>query len=406
MDNGTASNATPTTETTLEPELEDIARWLLWLHASIVAVLLVISMIGNSLALFLVTKYHQLHYRSILVSLGVVVADLLLPLVLHFQALSSSAAGRWPFGDVGCTIFGYLLFSLYYVRWLSMAIIVIDRFVAIMWPFFYKRRSKPLLIAGSVGAWIIPFIVALPGLVGYAQSEYRSTLTLCVSDCGDDRGCFYLVVTIFGVYVLIGCALPTVLYLILYCLSRSKRHATQLRLGTHARPRTSGQPNLSRRRSSTPSVVQAAKDHRALVTFLIVFVTLIVTQFPIYITSSIRRTDLYQDIPIYVHYILIDIYMLSTALDPIIVMRNRDFRLALSHLLGRRSTVSDLPLMPHIANGLRDLLPSISGVPNENAVTPVGNEEIALPVLNGHIKTPVCNGDVVSNGDSSVSSSV
>ncbi len=404
----TNATATPTEDPTLEPAIQDIPRWLLATHASVVAVLLVSSLVGNAFALFLIVKYRQLRYRSIIISLGVVAADLLLPLVLHLQALSSSAAGEWPFGEVGCTIFGYLLFSLYYVRWLSMALIVVDRFVAILWPFFYSRWSKPMLIVISVGAWVMPFLVALPGLVGYGKAEYRSTLTLCVADCGGDRGCFYMVVMIFGLYLVVGAAVPTVLYLILYCYSRSKRraHINLHRLGTqsyaHARPVTKVQPNLNRRRSSTPSLLQAAKDQRALITFLIVFISLIVTQFPIYITSSIRQTDFYQQIPIYVHYILLDIYMLSTALDPIIVMRNRDFRHAISHLLGRRSTVADAPLMPYIAKGLRDLLPPVSAVANGDIVTPVENGEI-IPVLHVKVQTP---GNIVSNNSSTSSVSV
>ncbi len=406
MSNESTANETASSDPTLEPDIGDIPMWLLALHASVVAVLLVSSVIANSLALFLVAKYRQLRYRSILVSLGVVAADLLLPIALHFQALSSSVAREWPFGEVGCIIFGYLLFSLYYVRWLCIAIIVADRFVAIMWPYFYRRWSKPLLIVGSVGAWVVPFLVAAPGLFGFGKAEYRSTLTLCVADCGDDRGCFYVLVSTFGLYLLIGCALPTVLYLILYCFGRNKRRAqlSRHRLGTQPTSATKPQPNLNRRRSSTPSIIQAAKDQRALVTFLIVFITLIVTQFPIYIISSIRRTDFYQDIPIYVHYLLTDIYMLSTTLDPIIVMRNRDFRHTLLHLVGRRSTVSDLPLMPHIANGLRDLMQQVSvAAENGDATTPLEEGKLTLSVLNGHTPTH-CNGDTVSNGDSPTSS--
>ena len=333
-------NATvPSSAPTLEPDISEIPGWLLAVHATIVAILLVASLVGNSITLLLVAKYKKLRYRSILVSLGVVVADLLLPLVLHFQALASSVAGRWPFGDGGCTGYGFLLLCVYYARWLGTAVIAIDRFLIILAPFFYRRWSKRLLIMMTVTAWIAPFIFALPVFFGFGTPKYRSTLTICVSDCGEDSLCTMVYSLEFGTYLILGAGVPTVLYLILYCFGVKKRRESLHPLGTQV---TSAE-STTVRRTSTTSILQTVRERRALITFGIIFVALILTQFPIFIISISRRTDFYQDIPIYVHYIIMYIYMLSTALDPVIVMRNRDFRIAFSHLVGRRNSIIDSP---------------------------------------------------------------
>ena len=454
-----------TVPSTLEPDISEVPGWLLAVHATIVAIMLVVSLLGNGIVLFLVAKYKKLRYRSILVSLGVVVADLLLPLVLHFQALVSSIAGRWPFGDGGCTGYGFLLLCVYYARWLGTAVIAIDRFLVIVAPFFYRRWSKRLLIVLFVTAWTTPFIFALPALFGFGTPTYRSTLTTCAVDCGEDRLCNIVYSLEFGTYLILGAGVPTVLYLILYCFGVKKRRAMMHRLGTQtssedpgvnastvsmqhrlgtqtssedpgvnastvsmqhrlgtqtpsedpgvnastvsmqhklenastiSMPKILGTqtslevnassvsmqqilgtptfmevPEVNGRRASTVSMQKkltflevpdrrtstvsmqqrlgmqrrasilsstplAVRERRASVTFGIVFIALVLTQLPIFIISISRRRDFYQDIPIYVHYIILYIYMLSTALDPIIVMRNRDFRHAMSQLIGRR----------------------------------------------------------------------
>ena len=71
-----------------------------------------------------------------------------------------------------------------------------------------------------------------------------------------------------------------------------------------------------------------------------IFHSILFTQLPELIFSVTRRTDLYSLIPIFVHFIAIDIYLISPALDPVVIMRNRDFRNAMARMLGHRSEAS------------------------------------------------------------------
>lgn len=338
------SNGSSSTE--LEPPLSEVPLALRIVHAVIVASLLVISLVGNTVALFLVVKYRKLRYRSIVVSMGVVVVDLLIPFFLHFQALASSIAGRWPFEQIGCTVLGYILISLIYVRWMEMAVIAIDRLLRICFPFFYDRWSKHILITLTVIAWMVPFIGSLPSLFGFGPMHFRSTLTHCAPDCGSNNPpCVYFYTIQFGLYLLIGALLPTMVYLMLYCMGRKKRRAMRRRLGTQTSTGISNGivSNMDGGRRAELSLEESSmreRDRRAFVTFVTVFIALLFTQMPLYFVAVTRRTAFYQKIPIYVHYIFLYIYLLSPVLDPIVIMRNRDFRHALSHLMGRRRSVS------------------------------------------------------------------
>ena len=341
MNNSTGSNDT-------ELSLSDVEVWLRAVHGCVVGVLLGFSLVGNGIALFLICRYKQLRYRSILAAVGLMVVDLLMPVFLHLPTLASIIAGMWPFGDIGCTILGYVLLCLLQVRWLEMTVVVLDRFLVIVFPFFYMRWSKHILIALTVAAWLIPIAVSFPAAVGFGRFTFRITTTICAVFCGEDPTCFYFYVVQFSLFVCVGGLLPTGLYFILYCIGRRKSGASIWRLGTHTSD-TATRGSRADRRNSILSF-QTARDRRATVTFAIIFFALPVTQLPELIFSTIRRLDFYSRIPIYVHFIVIDIFLISPALDPIVIMRNRDFRNAMARMLGRhRSEASRSSSSPSTA---------------------------------------------------------
>ena len=194
------NNGSDSLNTTLEPDIADVQEWLRAVHGTVVAVFLVASLAANLLLLYLVWKYPQLRYRSILVSLGVVIVDLLLPIFMHLQALTASIAGRWPFEDEGCIFFGYVLQCLLYVRWLTTGVIALDRFLVIMFPFWYSHWSKPLLITLTVLVWVVPLASNLPALVGFGRYSFRSTLTFCSVDCPEGSSLLRILIWVLSTH--------------------------------------------------------------------------------------------------------------------------------------------------------------------------------------------------------------
>lgn len=81
------------------------------------------------------------------------------------------------------------------------------------------------------------------------------------------------------------------------------------------------------------------QDISALVTFLLVFVTLVLTNTPVYAVTIMRRgfPEQYRQIPIWAHFLIVDLFYLSNMLDPLFIMRNRDFRKAIMKMWNRAS---------------------------------------------------------------------
>ena len=76
----------------------------------------------------------------------------------------------------------------------------------------------------------------------------------------------------------------------------------------------------------TGRISHQIRESRAITTFIIIFVAFVVTQIPIFLVAVVRRSSFFSIIPIWVHMVCVNLYLLSPALDPIIITRNRDFR--------------------------------------------------------------------------------
>lgn len=328
MENGTVS------------PFASVPTWLRAVHGTVLSALLLTSVLGNGTVLFLVFNNKTLRYRSIIVSLGLVVADLLMAIVWNFQAISTAIAGEWPFTDLGCDILGFLLQTLLYVRWFEVAVIVLDRFFLIVFPMSYQTWNKALMIVLTILAWLVPVIISLPTpITGYGYELWisLSACSLSNTDSNTDKGYSYFYISLFGIFLIIGGVMPTVLYLILYCIGRHKRlrMRQELQLGEQQESADSGKSRRLVRRRSIVFIQE--RDRRALLTFFIVFLCIFTTQLPVYVTSALHhRNDIFPKIPTAVHFVFLYIYMLSTVLDPIVIMRNKDFKEAFLHYFRRR----------------------------------------------------------------------
>ena len=81
-----------------------------------------------------------------------------------------------------------------------------------------------------------------------------------------------------------------------------------------------------------------SRERRALVTFVLIMVTVLVTGLPAYLNQIVRvlNFDLHCRTPIYVHYIIIELLLSASALDPFVIMRTKDFRTCIKLLFCRR----------------------------------------------------------------------
>lgn len=347
-----------------ETELE---LWLRIVHGAMGSLLLLCSILGSCLVLLLVAYNKKLRYPSIVISLGLVAADLILAVAWLLQVLAYVGVGDWTLGDEACTVFGVTLVWLLYVRWSEVAVVTMDRFLIVIFPFFtYKRYSKLLMITMTILAWVVPAALVLPSVSGFGRHLFRPQISACTVDCEGDGPCTTFYTALFGVFLLIGGVLPAVLYTTMYCIGLRKRWKYKNRqlgtvkssvTGTNPQEPTSssssGNPGTSEvtnvespthlsyedsqaaassddsppRRRSRAFRLFKPRDRRALTTIFIIFLSMVITHIPIYVLSAIRSVnDIYESTPLIIHFASIYVFFLGPILDSVIIMRNKDFR--------------------------------------------------------------------------------
>lgn len=310
-----------------EPQYCETTQIVLILQAFYLTVTILLSLTGNAGILFLVIKFTALQYRSILVSLSVVICDLILVLFFHLPALISVASGEWIMGHIACQIFGVVGFYLIFVRWMSMAVISLDRFSFTLFPFTYPRWSKPYLISLTICAWFLPALMVAPSIAGEGVYSFRPGFSQCIIHCGDNQACYGLYVALYTSQMFVGAVLPSVLYTVMYCISCRKRRLIQM--GSHN--------DLTDTDRITPQWSQ--RDKRALKTFIIVLVVLLISNMPAYLLNSIRQTipSVYRMTPIWIHMIAADFFYAANILNPLLIIRNRDIYKAFQRLYKKQS---------------------------------------------------------------------
>lgn len=307
----------------------DTAQWILILQSIYLAATILASSIGNLTILVLVMKCKVLQYRSMIVSMSVVISDGLTVIFFHIPALISVSTGDWQFGEIGCHVFGIAGFYLISVRWLSMAVLSLDRFSITLFPLRYPKWSKPYLIILTTTAWVLPILMSLPSLSGVGDYSFRPGFSQCIIDCKNDTTCFGLYASLYTSQVLLGAILPSILYTIMYCISRNKRRMIPM----------GSLPDLM---SSSPDSTWSNRDKRAFTTFVSILITLLVGNVPVYILSVARQSiaSAYMEIPVWSHMLILDCFYLTTFLNPLLIIRNRDISGAIRQIFNRSRTIS------------------------------------------------------------------
>ncbi|XP_077104053.1 proteinase-activated receptor 4 [Siphateles boraxobius] len=136
----------------------------------------------NTLALWLlVVRTKKLPSTILLINLTT--CDLLLLLVLPFRIVYHFLGNNWTFGEPFCRIVIALFYGNMYGSVVCLALIAVDRYVALVHPFGAKTlRSKKNSIYMSVLVWIV---VAAAGVPLLASKQSYNIKNLSITTCHD-----------------------------------------------------------------------------------------------------------------------------------------------------------------------------------------------------------------------------
>ena len=268
----------------------------------------------NTLVIVLVAKYKKLQTLSFLVSLQVVVLDWLLSISI-LTGLSTNIANKWLFGKYGCAITGFIFSTGSFARTLLMCVFVIDRYLAIVWPYFYPKYKLKVTASLSVASWVFAVLVGVGMLPGLLDCYiFLSPGMVCNASSQCNGSCF-IYIRIFAAITIPATILPIILYGFLYYKARK----IQKELASNAAA------NASHR-----------KEWKATITFSLLFFTLIALVLPNVLISitiaAISPDGIYSPVS-YATLVVSSSWILILAItDPIVIMRDRDVKEVLSKI--------------------------------------------------------------------------
>ena len=308
--------------------LETTSNGVLHYHATVLGVIVIISILENALVLLLFARFKELRTRSVVVSMSMVVADLLFTLFYTLQVIVTTLNKRWVFGDLGCSIFGFMASALLCIRWLIVSLLCLDRFLTVRFPFSYKRRGKYILITLTTLAWVLPLLAAtIPPASGLAAYGLQENQPVCLPICTSLPCRLYLFLVYTTVYIL-GSIVPIVLYLLLYCKARKLRTSTSLALG-----RLTTQVAGGVAVSQPISEQTVNRDKHATLTVVLIFAAVFITGTPAYFAQITRPIYAQQcKINILAHFIIFEFLLCAPMLTPLVIMRDSSFRRCLVKL--------------------------------------------------------------------------
>ncbi|XP_026136427.1 proteinase-activated receptor 4-like [Carassius auratus] len=129
-----------------------------------------IGLPSNLLALW-VLLFRTKKLPSTILLINLTFCDLLLLLVLPFRIVYHFKGNNWTFGEPFCRVVIGLLYGNMYGSVVCLALIAVDRYIALVHPFGAKMlRSKKNSVCMSVLVWIVIIAAAVPLLV--SQQSY------------------------------------------------------------------------------------------------------------------------------------------------------------------------------------------------------------------------------------------
>ncbi|XP_046730107.1 trace amine-associated receptor 13c-like [Silurus meridionalis] len=198
------------------------------------AAVVLLTVCGNLLVIISVLHFKQLHTPTNMLVLSLAVSDFFIGALVMPPMLIWTIESCWIFGKSYCVVFLMTTGFLMIVSTYNIALIAVDRYVALSTPFFYTNTISVRFMRVVVYLnWSLNFAYGLA--LTYFNGIFKTPVT-CPGEC------FLILTEIWTVIDLVRSFIfPLSVIIILYSLVFliAKKHATAIReLNNHTRPQT------------------------------------------------------------------------------------------------------------------------------------------------------------------------
>ncbi|XP_038629154.1 lysophosphatidic acid receptor 6 [Scyliorhinus canicula] len=199
------------------------ANFQYYLFPVVYSTVFILGLIGNVLALCLMTKEMKKASPSYVYITNLVVVDLIYICTLPFRIHYHTRKNDWPFGDVACRITGTLYFANVYISIAFLSLICLDRYIAVVHPRKYIRMKNTHFSKFiAVLVWVLSMAIMLPLVFsGTLNNISKNNTTACFENFDPDTwnkrmAAYNVVVLVFGF------SIPFTVIVIFYPLAAKK----------------------------------------------------------------------------------------------------------------------------------------------------------------------------------------
>ncbi|XP_067239360.1 trace amine-associated receptor 13c-like [Chanodichthys erythropterus] len=193
---------------------------ILYVAAAAVALL---TVCGNLLVIISVSHFKQLHTPANILILSLAVSDLLVGVFVMPLNLSWLIESCWIFGPVMCSALKFVNFQATSVSVHTVALIAVDRFLALSYPFIYSEKISPTVICiATLFNWLFSLLYNFTLL--FINGNF--TDVTCPGECVfivDEVSSLIDLLVVF----LMPCTLIIILYTHVFVIA--KKHVTAIR---------------------------------------------------------------------------------------------------------------------------------------------------------------------------------
>ncbi|XP_078346740.1 substance-K receptor-like [Oculina patagonica] len=141
-----------------------------------------VSVIGNSLVIYVITKHHSMRTSTNCLIMNLAVCDLLTTMFLTPSFIKHLFAGDTWFGGMAgsltCKIFAaFGLSVLLFCSVFNFIAIAVDRFLAVTRPLTYKLQSRWLVKIGIPVIWLISALLSIKSIMSAKIDYYGEDVT-------------------------------------------------------------------------------------------------------------------------------------------------------------------------------------------------------------------------------------
>ena len=326
-------------------------------------VALIFSFIGismNGFVVFLVIRYRALHKMAFFLALQLIVTHLVFSCTVPPVIFATALLREWRLGTVMCQILGSIHDLAITIRYLLTFVLTADRFVSVFCPFFYLQNGGKVAICNSVIMWIIAIVRVVTSLKGVLNcTQFVPTFNICSAApfCSVDICRFHIfffstllvsfgVIIPFALYVALFSKVMLIKYHIRRSLPRRQKHCQVAPLSNSNTDDLKVKPDLcinnKKELYKNTSSFGSQHNYRTTVTFVILTAVIVGCALPPYVLYVVSNVQSDNPSPIVTILLIIvgrTLIFSLAAVDPIIVMRNRDVQEVLkSHLPCRLKT--------------------------------------------------------------------